>query len=520
MSGVDKTSKTYKDASVYSVQFWKGELRPHDNVLHETLRVFKPKISCDAGKDQVHRLGEDETSVFVSVYGTVENSEGRNLHYAWNSGNQVFSSSKSGGIYLGVGTHTLSFEVEDVTDYKGKGRQAPKSFNDTVYDDVSITVLPYIPGDEDDESTETASSWDPNEKVGIKGAGGKSCIRQGETMEYTIYFENDAEKAQLAAQTVTVIDTLDTAFDLTTFEFTGAEASNTYIDVPLGKSETTILTDMRPDNDLILKTEMKLDIDKRIVKVVYSSLDTLSYEPTLDVFAGFLPPNDNTHRGEGHFSYRVKLKDDVADGYVVKNQAHIFFDYNDEIATNITHHPVDNSAPLSTVDELPSETREDSIIVSWSGYDRGAGIRYYDIYRSKNGGNFELWKSHISDVSAVQYGMKNDIYKYFSVATDSLGFVEEMKTRPEATVKFVGSSDGISLVENDSKIDVILQNEAFIVTGAEGSMFNVYDLLGQIVVRKQMYSHHERIPFNRKGIYLICVDNRGGVLFEEKFITK
>ena len=520
VSGVDKTSKTYKDASVYSVQFWKGELRPHDNVLHETLRVFKPKISCDAGKDQVHRLGEDETSVFVSVYGTVENSEGRNLHYAWNSGNQVFSSSKSGGIYLGVGTHTLSFEVEDVTDYKGKGRQAPKSFNDTVYDDVSITVLPYIPGDEDDESTETASSWDPNEKVGIKGAGGKSCIRQGETMEYTIYFENDAEKAQLAAQTVTVIDTLDTAFDLTTFEFTGAEASNTYIDVPLGKSETTILTDMRPDNDLILKTEMKLDIDKRIVKVVYSSLDTLSYEPTLDVFAGFLPPNDNTHRGEGHFSYRVKLKDDVADGYVVKNQAHIFFDYNDEIATNITHHPVDNSAPLSTVDELPSETREDSIIVSWSGYDRGAGIRYYDIYRSKNGGNFELWKSHISDVSAVQYGMKNDIYKYFSVATDSLGFVEEMKTRPEATVKFVGSSDGISLVENDSKIDVILQNEAFIVTGAEGSMFNVYDLLGQIVVRKQMYSHHERIPFNRKGIYLICVDNRGGVLFEEKFITK
>ena len=520
VSGVDKTSSTYKDGSVYSVQFWKGELRPHDNVLHEILRVYNPKISCDAGKDQVHRLGKDKKTVFVSVLGTVENGEGRNLHYAWNSGNQVFSSSRSGGIYLGVGKHTLSFEVEDATDYKAKGRQAPKSFNDTVYDDVSITVLPYIPGDEDDESTETASSWDPNEKVGIRGAGGKSCIRQGETMEYTIYFENDAEKAQLAAQTVTVIDTLDTAFDLTTFEFTGAEASNTYIDVPLGKSETTILTDMRPDNDLILKTEMKLDIDKRIVKVVYSSLDTLTYEPTLDVFAGFLPPNDFTHRGEGHFSYRVRLKEDVADGYVVKNQAHIFFDYNDEIATNITHHPVDNRAPISTVDGLPNETREDSIMVSWSGYDQGAGIRYYDIYRSKNGGNFELWKSHTKDSYAYQYGVKNDIYKYFSIATDSLGFVEEMKTSPEATVKFIGSSDGITLVENDPKVDVIYQNEAFIVTGAEESMFNVYDLLGQIVVSKQLTSHYERIPFDRKGVYLVSVDNRVGVLFEKKLVTK
>jgi hypothetical protein len=238
------------------------------------------------------------------------------------------------------------------------------------------------------------------------------------------------------------------------------------------------------------------------------------------VFAGFLPPNDSTHVGEGHFSYRVRLKDDVADGYVVKNQAHIFFDYNDEIATNITHHPVDNSAPVSTVDELPSETREDSIMVSWSGYDHGAGIRYYDIYRSKNGGNFELWKSHTKDSYAYQYGVKNDIYKYFSIATDSLGFVEEMKTSPEATVKFIGSSDGITLVENDQKIDVIYQNEAFIVTGAEGSMFNVYDLLGQIVLSKQLTSHYKRIPFDRKGVYLISVDNRVGVLFEKKLVTK
>ena len=401
--------------SFNNIKLWKGELYPDNNVIiRERVKVKRPTLECDAGKDRLYILDCHQDYVNVDVNGIVVRDNGKPLSYFWEKNGNVFSHSKTGTIPLGVGRHRLTFRIKVKDENNVKAAYAPTSSVNEATDDVYITVKKGT-CDEEEEETKTAWSWDPNEKVGIRGAGGKSCIRQGETMEYVIYFENDSTKAQLAAQTVTVVDTLDTAFNLSTFEFTGSEVANTYIDIPSGKAETTIYTDLRPANDLILKADMKLDIDTRELKVVYSSLDTLTYEPTQDVFAGFLPPNDSSHIGEGHFSYRVKLKNDVPDGYQVKNQAHIFFDYNDEIATNITMHTIDSTAPMSTVDGLPSETEKDSIMVSWSGVDDGAGIKYFDVYCSKNGGSYELWKSHVTEHSAILYGMKGDVYRFISV---------------------------------------------------------------------------------------------------------
>ena len=502
------------------IQLWKGELYSDNNVIKkEKVKVQRPTLECDAGKDRTYKLGKGQKIMNINVNGIVERDNGMNLSYYWEKDNSVFSNSKNGNIPLRVGSHTLTFHIKAQNSNNTKVAFAPASSANEASDNVIITIKPYTPGDEDDESTNTVSSWDPNEKVGIKGAGGKSCVRQGETMEYAIYFENDAEKAQLAAQTVTVIDTLDTAFDLSTFEFTGSEVANTIIDIPSGKAETIVYTDLRPANNLILKTDMKLDIDTRELKVVYSSLDTLTYEPTQDVFAGFLPPNDSTHIGEGHFSYRVKLKDDVADGYVVKNQAHIFFDYNDEIATNITNHTIDSTAPISAVDGLPSETEKDSIMVSWSGIDEGAGIKYFDVYRSKNGGGYELWKSHVTEHSAILYGVKGDVYRFYSVATDSLNFVETMKNSPDATITFTGDPSSISTVGNET-IGIEYQNGAFVITGAEGATCNIYDLAGQLVASKQRIARRERMVFSKKGVYVVNVETTDGVTVAKKMVVK
>ena len=502
------------------IKLWKGELYPDNNVIKkEKVKVQRPTLECDAGKDRPYILDCHEETVNVDVNGIVVRDNGKPLSYFWEKGGYVFSHSKTGTISLGVGTHRLTFRIKVKDENNAKAAFAPTSSVNEATDDVYITVKKDTCDEEEEEETETASSWDPNEKVGIRGAGGKSCVRQGETMEYAIYFENDAEKAQLAAQMVTVIDTLDTAFDLSTFEFTGSEVANTNIDIPSGKAETIVYTDLRPANDLILKTDMKLDIDTRELKVVYSSLDTLTYEPTQDVFAGFLPPNDSTHIGEGHFSYRVKLRDDVADGYVVKNQAHIFFDYNDEIATNITNHTIDSTAPISAVDGLPSETEKDSIMVSWSGIDEGAGIKYFDVYRSKNGGSYELWKSHVTEQSAILYGVKGDVYRFYSVATDSLNFVETMKTTPDATITFTGDPSSISTVGNES-IGIEYQNGAFVITGAEGATCNIYDLAGQLVASKPRISRRERISFARKGAYIVDVEATDGITYAKKVVVK
>lgn len=434
ISAVDKSSE-YNTCPIRSVKLWKGELYPNensDNCKKVTLKVRKPGLICNAGEDQTITLDKNETVVNVTVNGVVEEDCGLNLSYSWVYNNSKFSASLNGRISLGVGKHTLAFRIK-ANEEDNPGMQI---VDNEAEDYVVITVKPYTPGDEDDEETNTASSWDPNEKVGIKGAGGKSAINSGELMEYSIYFENDAEKAQLAAQTVTVIDTLDDAFDLSTFEFTGSEVANKHIEVPAGMTETCIYTDLRPSNDLILKTDMKLDVDNRIITVVYSSLDTLTYEPTRDVFAGFLPPNDSTHVGEGHFSYRVKLKDGVGNNYNVRNKADIYFDYNDVIVTNITSHVVDLEAPVSSVQPLPSVTYEDSVEVSWNGIDNAAGIAYYDIYCSENSGEFFIWKEHTKNGSEQFKGQKGNVYSFFAIATDSLGYSENMKTVKETSIEF------------------------------------------------------------------------------------
>lgn len=420
------------------IKLVQGELYAQNNVfIKESIKVQNPNLSCDAGDDKIIKLNKGQELANVTLYGKVTRNNGKTLSYYWEKAKNIISTSQDGTISLGVGRHRLTFRIKAEGGNNAKSLRVASSSENEAEDDVLITVMPYTPGDEDDESTSTASSWDPNEKVSIKGAGGKSCVKPGETIEYSVFFENDAEKAQLAAQTVTVIDTLDVAFDLSTFEFTGAKASNMDISVPKGTYETCIYTDMRPNNDLILKTDMKLDIDNRIVTVIYSSLDTLTNEPTQDVFAGFLPPNDSTHAGEGFFSYRVKLKDDVSDGYLVKNQAHIFFDYNDEIATNITSNFVDCVAPISHVEKLPSTTNKDSILVEWSGIDEGSGIKCYDVYYSKNGSEFQLWHSNTADRSAFIKGNVGDRFSFYSIATDSLNYIESPKAIAESEIEFV-----------------------------------------------------------------------------------
>ena len=448
IAGVDRKGNFRNDAPG-NVKLWKGELHPKDNCQVFTLKVKKPELSCDAGADQVITLSKGQRTANVRVSGKVLKGNGNDLSYRWSNGASVFASSLDGALPLGVGKHLLRFTIQISEKNKGKHR-APSAVAESS-DEMTVLVKPYMPCEEESKSVAVLVSCDPNEKIGYNGAGGKGCVRPGETMEYSIYFENDAEKAQLPAKRVIVTDTLDTALDLSTFEIVGTRVANRKIDLPAGKSEVVTITDLRPEADLLLKTEMRLDVDTRVVTVTYTSLDTLTTEPTKDMFAGFLSPNDSTHVGEGHFTYRVDVGKDVPDGYVIRNQAHITFDYNDVISTNTTSHMVDDQAPVSWVEALPGVTEEDSVVVSWNGKDAGAGIGYYDIYLSKNGSAYELWKRHATETAAVLHGQEGDVCRLYSIATDSIGLSEPQKTAAEAVVTFVGAGMGIASAEVQSR---------------------------------------------------------------------
>ena len=228
------------------------------------------------------------------------------------------------------------------------------------------------------------------------------------------------------------------------------------------------------------------------------------------------------------------MKDNVADGYTINNQAHIFFDFNDEIATNITSHTIDNSAPTSWVIGLPQTTDQDSILVEWTGVDQGAGIKYYDVYCAKNGGAFNLWKEKTSESSAYVHGIAGDKYAFFSVATDSLGYVENLKTEAETSITFI-TPNGIEDVVTDSggEVEVYprIVTEQFTVTIRNANDYNVistdvFDVSGRNYMTEknavksasytQSYNCQSLVP----GVYLVNVNADNKRLATVKIIKR
>ncbi|MBC8255426.1 MAG: hypothetical protein H8E35_15560, partial [Ardenticatenia bacterium] len=70
------------------------------------------------------------------------------------------------------------------------------------------------------------------------------------------------------------------------------------------------------------------------VEWTFRTLDPETGELPEDALAGFLPPNDETGRGEGHVVFSIRPNSDRPDGTVLTNQATIVFDTEASIVTN------------------------------------------------------------------------------------------------------------------------------------------------------------------------------------------
>ena len=197
------------------------------------------------------------------------------------------------------------------------------------------------PDPEDEKGSKKPKSCDPNEMVGPEGTGEARCVQPGEWMNYTIYFENKAN-ATAAAQEVYVTNPLSEWLDWSTFEM-GEVSFNNQIDIGLsglnvGASEVqmngtnyAVRTVLGGGNggEGVVATSGVAHWYMRIV----DNLDETTWPA--DPYAGFLPPNDpETHCGEGHITYRIKVRDDAPRNVVITNSATIVFDYNAPIETD------------------------------------------------------------------------------------------------------------------------------------------------------------------------------------------
>ncbi|GAB4325013.1 MAG: hypothetical protein Kow00127_17730 [Bacteroidales bacterium] len=274
---------------------------------------------------------------------------------------------------------------------------------------------------------EGAGSLDPNEKSGPGNNPYDNYLNNAAGLNYTINFENIGTATAAAVQ-VKIVDTLNPEkYDLTTFEFGNFGFSNSVFTGTATENELFAIIDLRPERPCYLKMEGYVDTLTGYTEWLFSSLDTLTLQLTLDPDGGFLPPNANPPEGEGFVNFSVSLREDIESGEFVANDAEIIFDSNDPIVTNEWINIYDNDLPESQVLALPDTVYYESFPVEWSGSDQTSGVEFFDVVTATVNGTDTTFAffQYLGNATTAEFsGEFGERYYFFSVAVDSAGNIE------------------------------------------------------------------------------------------------
>ena len=291
------------------------------------------------------------------------------------------------------------------------------------------------------EDVPVVQPQDPNDKVGPSAFGEEAFVSCSSPLQYTVNFENIAD-ASAPAQVVTITDQLDDDLDWRTLQLTEIGFGDQVITVPGGRSFYSTTVDLRPEGeDLLVRIESVISPATGIVTWTLISLDPATGETPDDPLAGFLPPNDETGRGQGYVRYTVRPLAGAGTGMEITNAATIIFDTQEPLDTNEVFNTIDAAPPTSRVETLSSTTQDAVFTVRWTGQDDtgGSGIAGYDIYVFDNGVR-ELWQQDTTDTEALFIGTPGHTYAFYSVAKDNVGHIEPAPEVADTQVTVIGPS--------------------------------------------------------------------------------
>ncbi|MRR39067.1 hypothetical protein EG829_31355, partial [bacterium] len=278
-------------------------------------------------------------------------------------------------------------------------------------------------------------SVDPNDKYALAGRGEEKWINTDQVLPFEILFENKPTAAA-PAQEVLVTDMLSTNLDWSTFELKTISFNDARITVPPGLQRYSTTARVGTDTNEVT-VEVSFDSTTGQITWLMRSRDANTGDLPEDPFAGFLPPNDAAHHGEGSLTYTIRPKSDLLDGTRIPNQATIIFDptygANPPILTPVVTNTVDSVPATSQVAPLPSEV-PGNVEVAWSGQDAagGSGIARYDVFVSRDNGAYQLWQVAAAGTSATFTGQPGSTYRFYSVAHDAAGNSEPAPLEPDA----------------------------------------------------------------------------------------
>jgi RHS repeat-associated protein len=290
-------------------------------------------------------------------------------------------------------------------------------------------------------STGPRGSFDPNDISGPTGFGEEHFVTPEQTLPYTIRFENDPVFATAPAQEVFVTHQLDTDLDWSSVELGDVGFGDVVIDVPDGVQsyQTRVSYQNQDGSPLLVDLAATLDLATGVIAWTFRSVDPLTGFLPLGVFDGFLPVNDETHRGEGFIRYKVRPQSALPTGTAIDQQASIVFDVNEPVVTNLYTNTIDSGAPASSVAALPATTYRRDIALGWSGADDagGSGIAAFDIFVSVDNGPYTLLLDDTTATSSVYLGDFGHTYRFYSVASDNVGQTEAAPAGFDAIISLV-----------------------------------------------------------------------------------
>lgn len=191
-------------------------------------------------------------------------------------------------------------------------------------------------------SINVVNSADPNDMLGPKGVGSANAVAPDEQLPFTVRFENMAT-ATAPAQHIVVQTVLDSDLDPATFSFGDIGFAATRIDVP---DSSTVFHSEVDYSDALgnWRVSVRAEFDPATMTAVWtlSTIDPATGNFPEDPMAGFLLPNDASHRGDGFLNFTVQSRQDRATGTRIDSSALITFDANDALRTNALWHTVDH----------------------------------------------------------------------------------------------------------------------------------------------------------------------------------
>jgi hypothetical protein len=302
-----------------------------------------------------------------------------------------------------------------------------------------------------------AIAIDPNDIVGSSGTGPLQYLSGEEPLRYSILFEN-LETATAPAQEVVITDQLNPAvMDLSTFGFGPISFGEREVVPPPGLNRFTTVVDLRPDMNLLVEIDARLHVPAGLVTWHFRSIDPATGEPPEDPMVGFLPPNVIPPEGEGSVMFTVLPRTGLPTGTEIRNQASIVFDTNPSVPTGEWFNTLDNSKPTSAVLPLAPTQNALSFQVQWSGIDVGAGVSYYTVFVSVDGGPYTAWLLTTEDTSATFTGQSGRTYAFFSLARDTAGNSEPLKTSGDTSTTIqvipVGGIAELPSLDPDAALD-------------------------------------------------------------------